>query len=75
MKQQMVSLGNMLPDLDQGVTELLDSVRSNQRALAGQKRNVPEVFYWIRHMRPSIVCDSGSKDFTSIPSGSQGAVA
>lgn len=47
MKQQMVSLGNMLPDLDQGVTELLDSVRSNQRALAGQKRNVPEVFYWM----------------------------
>ncbi len=34
-------LGYFLPDLDQGITELLDSLRCNL------KHNFPEVFYWI----------------------------
>ncbi|KAK3531505.1 hypothetical protein QTP70_023861 [Hemibagrus guttatus] len=36
-----------LPDLDQGITELLDSLRCNQVASDGPKANVPDVFYWI----------------------------
>ncbi len=40
-------LGYFLPDLDQGITELLDSLRCNLVASDGPKHNVPEVFYWI----------------------------
>lgn len=41
-------LGYFLPDLDQGITELLDSLRCNLAALDGPKHNVPEVFNWIK---------------------------
>ncbi len=37
--------GYFLPDLDQGITELLDSLRCNLEASDGPKHNVPEVFY------------------------------
>ncbi|KAI4892301.1 hypothetical protein NFI96_006564 [Prochilodus magdalenae] len=40
-------LGDLLPDLDQGITELLDSLKCNLVASDGPKHNVPEVFYWI----------------------------
>ena len=40
-------LGYFLPDLDQGITELLDSLRCNLAASDGPEHNVPEVFYWI----------------------------
>ncbi|TWW81314.1 [Protein ADP-ribosylarginine] hydrolase [Takifugu flavidus] len=36
-------LGDLLPDLDQGITELLDSLRINLVAPDGPKHNVPEV--------------------------------
>ncbi|KAI9542463.1 hypothetical protein NQZ68_019145 [Dissostichus eleginoides] len=35
-------------DLDQGITELLDSLRCNLVASDGKQYNVPEVFYWIK---------------------------
>ena len=38
-------LGDLLPDLDQGITELLDSLKCNLAASDGPKHNVPEVFY------------------------------
>ncbi|KAI4902036.1 hypothetical protein NFI96_009943 [Prochilodus magdalenae] len=34
-------------DLDQGITELLDSLKCNLVASDGPKHNVPEEFYWI----------------------------
>ncbi len=37
----------LLPDLDQGTTEHLDSLRCNLAASDRPKHNVPEVFYWI----------------------------
>ncbi len=40
-------LGYFLPDLDQGITELLDSLRGNLAGSDGVKQNVPEVFFWI----------------------------
>ncbi len=40
-------LGYFLTDLDQGITELLDSLRCNLAVSDGPKHNVPEVFYWI----------------------------
>ncbi|XP_051814769.1 uncharacterized protein LOC127537085 [Acanthochromis polyacanthus] len=41
-------LGYLLPELDQGITELLDSLRSNLVVSDGTKHNVPKVFYWIQ---------------------------
>ncbi|KAI4885480.1 hypothetical protein NFI96_027047 [Prochilodus magdalenae] len=35
-------------DLDQGITELLDSLKCNLVASDGPKHNVPVVFYWIQ---------------------------
>ena len=40
-------LGYLFLDLDQGITELLDSQRCNLPACDGPKHNVPEAFYWI----------------------------
>lgn len=40
-------LGELLPDLDQGSTELLDILRSNLAASDGPKHKVPELLYWI----------------------------
>ncbi len=40
-------LGYFLPDLDQGITELLESLRCNLTVSDGPKHNVPVVFYWI----------------------------
>ncbi len=40
-------LGYFLPDLDQGITELLESLRFNLTVSDGPKHNVPVVFYWI----------------------------
>ncbi len=40
-------LGYFLTDLDQGITELLDSLRCNLAVSDEPKHNVPEVFYWI----------------------------
>lgn len=37
----------VLPDLDQGSTELLDNLRSNLAASDGPKHKVPELLYWI----------------------------
>ncbi len=40
-------LAYFLPDLDQGIIDLLDSLRCNLAASDEPKHNVPEVFYWI----------------------------
>lgn len=37
-------LGDLLPDLDQGITEPLDGLRYNAATSDGQQNNVPEVF-------------------------------
>lgn len=36
-----------LPDVDQGITEVIDSLRCNLATLDGPKHNVPKMFYWI----------------------------
>ncbi|KAI4886056.1 hypothetical protein NFI96_004966 [Prochilodus magdalenae] len=38
---------SFLSDLDQGIAELLGSLKCNLVASDGPKHNVPEVFYWI----------------------------
>lgn len=38
-------LGDLLPDLGQSITELLDSLRFNLLESDERKHNVPEVFY------------------------------
>ncbi len=60
-------LGYFLSDLEQDITELLDSLKCNLAASDGSKHNVPEVFYGLNsliiqelpahscHMRPGIV--------------------
>ncbi len=40
-------LGYFLPDLDLGITELLNSLRCNLAVSDGPKHNFPEVFYCI----------------------------
>ncbi|TWW81480.1 hypothetical protein D4764_01G0012950 [Takifugu flavidus] len=51
-------LGDLLPDLDQGITELLDSLRINPVAPDGPKHNVPEELpAYSSHMRSGIVVD------------------
>ncbi|TWW77579.1 hypothetical protein D4764_12G0009690 [Takifugu flavidus] len=51
-------LGDLLPDLDQGIIELLDSLRINLVALDGPKHNVPEeLSAYSSHMRSGIVVD------------------
>lgn len=40
-------LRDFLPDLEQGVTELLDSLRCKLRESDWPKHNVPEVSHWI----------------------------
>lgn len=48
MRQSVVQLcTGGLPDLDQGIIELRDSMRFNLAALKGLKHNVPEFFCWI----------------------------
>lgn len=58
----------LLPDLDQGISELLDSLRCNLALSDGPKHNVPRVLHRIRSgmnfnilhtfgTRPSIVVD------------------
>ncbi|TWW71630.1 hypothetical protein D4764_16G0001270 [Takifugu flavidus] len=50
--------GDLLPDLDQGITELLDSLRINLAALDGPKHNVPEELpAYSSHMRSGFVVD------------------
>ncbi|XP_067226565.1 adenosine receptor A1-like [Chanodichthys erythropterus] len=75
-----------LPVLDQGITELLDSLRCNLAVSDGQKHI--ELPAYSRHMRPGIVMhqeerrthctsvgsDNGSKDFILIPNGSQSSL-
>ncbi|KAI4814990.1 hypothetical protein KUCAC02_005161 [Chaenocephalus aceratus] len=49
-------LGYVLQDMEQGITELLDSLRSNLAESDGPKHNVPEKLpIYSRHMRPGIV--------------------
>ncbi|TWW81768.1 hypothetical protein D4764_01G0015830 [Takifugu flavidus] len=49
-------LGNLLPDLDQGITELLDSLRINLVAPDEPKHNVPEELpAYSSYMRSGIV--------------------
>ncbi|TWW59185.1 hypothetical protein D4764_06G0007150 [Takifugu flavidus] len=51
-------LGVFLPDLDQGITELLDSLRINLATQDGPKHNVPEELpAYSSHMRSGIVVD------------------
>ncbi|TWW67218.1 hypothetical protein D4764_02G0002590 [Takifugu flavidus] len=50
-------LGDLLPSLDQGITELLDSLRIDPAAPDGPKHNVPEVNCLHSHMRSGIVVD------------------
>ncbi|TWW64310.1 hypothetical protein D4764_03G0013180 [Takifugu flavidus] len=51
-------LGDLLPDLDQGITELLDNLRINLVAPDGPKHNVPEELpAYSSHMRSGIVMD------------------
>lgn len=40
-------LGCLLPDPDQGITDLLDSLRYNLAALVGPKYDVTEIFHCI----------------------------
>ena len=40
-------LEDLLPDLDQDITELLDSLRRHLEAQDGLKHNVLEMFYWV----------------------------
>lgn len=40
-------LGGRLLDLDQGLTELLDSLRFNLVVLDRPQHNVPQLFHWI----------------------------
>ncbi|MEQ2258373.1 hypothetical protein XENORESO_017792 [Xenotaenia resolanae] len=39
-------LGYLLPDPDQSITDLLDSLRCDLAVLEGPKHDVPEMFYW-----------------------------
>ncbi|TWW77307.1 hypothetical protein D4764_12G0006970 [Takifugu flavidus] len=48
-------LGDLLPDLDQGITELLDSLSINLAAPDGPKHN--ELPAYSCHMRSAIVVD------------------
>ncbi|TWW71665.1 hypothetical protein D4764_16G0001620 [Takifugu flavidus] len=51
-------LGDLLPDLDQGITELLDSLRITLAALDGPKHNVlEEPPAYSSHMRSGFVMD------------------
>lgn len=54
--------GALLPDLEQGITELLDSLGCNLVVLDGSKYNVPEVFQWI-YVRLAWHLVSGSSAF------------
>ncbi|TWW74462.1 hypothetical protein D4764_14G0004650 [Takifugu flavidus] len=52
------ALGDLLPDLDQGITELVDSLRINLAAPDGHKYNVPEELpTYSSYMRSGIVVD------------------
>ncbi|TWW56198.1 hypothetical protein D4764_08G0001850 [Takifugu flavidus] len=51
-------LGDLCPVLDQGITELLDTLRINLVAPDGPKHNVPEELpAYSSHMRSAIVVD------------------
>ena len=43
--QLKMILGDLLSDLDQDITELLDSLRRHLEAQDGLKHNVPQMFY------------------------------